>query len=93
MEKSFKQESISKKLSTFLSERKENVAGYKTKTVNKKEVTVEIWCKVIAKTKNKLKSSVKRATIQSLKALICWTNNTKHEVSVQFIYFRVDMML
>ena len=36
---------------------------------------------------------MKRATIQSLKALICGTNNTKHEVSVQFIYFRVDMML
>ena len=92
MEKSFKQESISKKLSTFLSEGKENVAGYETKPVNKKEVTVEIWCEVSAKTKNKLKSSVKRASIQFLKAFTCGMNNTKHEVSVQCIYFWVDMM-
>ena len=88
MEKSFKGEGISKELSTFLSWGKENVIGYKTKTVNEKEVVVEIWCKACAKHKNKITSSVKGAAIQSLKAFTCEMNNiTKHQVSVQFIYF------
>lgn len=51
MEKSFKQESISKKLSTFLSERKENVAGYKTKTVNKKKSQWKYGAKLVQKPK------------------------------------------
>ena len=55
MEKSFKGEGISNKLSTFLSYGKKNVIGYKTKTVNEKEVVVEIWFKVCPKHKNKLK--------------------------------------
>ena len=66
------------------------VIGYKTKTVNEKEVIVVIWCNVCAKHKNKLKSSVQGAAIQSLKAFTCKTNIvTKHQVNVQFIYFWV----
>ena len=42
MEKPVKGEGISKELSTFLSWGKENVIGYKTKTVNEKKVIVKI---------------------------------------------------
>ena len=64
------------------------VIGYKTKTVNEKEVIAVIWCNVCAKHKNKLKSSVQGAAIQSLKAFTCKTNIvTKHQVNVQFMYF------
>ena len=57
MEKSYK--SISKELSTFSFLGKKNIIDYKTKTVNEKEVIVEKWCKVCAKNKNEIKSSVK----------------------------------
>ena len=60
---------------------------------NKKEVTVKTWCKVCTKHKNKLISSLKGKAIQSLKAFTCETNVTKHQVSTQFIYFRVDIIL
>lgn len=91
MEKLFEVEGICKELSIFLFWGKENVSGYKT--VNEKEVVVEICCKVCAKHKNKL-CSVKGAGIQSLKAFACGMNSvTKHQVSVQFIYFRLDIIL
>ena len=94
MDTSFKGEGISRELSTFLSCGKENAIGYKTKAVIEKEAIVEIWCKVCAKYKSKLRSSVKGAAIQSLKTLICGMNNvTKHQVRVQFNYFRVDTIL
>ena len=93
MEKLFEVEGICKELAIFLFWGKENVSGYKTKTVNEEEVVVEICCKVCAKHKNKL-SSVKGAAMQSLKAFTCGMNNvTKHQVSVQFIYFRLDIIL
>ena len=72
---------------------KENVIGYKTKTGNKKEIVVEICCNV-QNSKIKLKSSVKGTAIQSLKAFTCGTNSvTEHQVSVQFIYFQLDIIL
>ena len=72
MEKPVKGEGISKELSTFLSWGKENVIGYKTKTVNEKKVIVKIWCKVYAEDKNKLISSVKGAAIQSFEGFYLW---------------------
>ena len=51
MEKSFKGEGISKELSIFLSWGKENVIGNKTKTVNEKEVVLEIGEKCVENTK------------------------------------------
>ena len=71
MEKSFKGERISKKFSRFLSLGKENVIGYKNKTVTEKKVVVQIWGKVCRKHKNELRSSVKEAEIQSFKDYTC----------------------
>ena len=51
MEKSFKGEGISKELSIFPSWGKENVIGNKTKTVNEKEVVLEIGEKCVENTK------------------------------------------
>ena len=81
-ERRFKGSGVSKDVSTFLSWGKENIIGYKTKKVADKELVIEIWCKICAKHKVQLLTSVKGAAVQFLKAFTSGTNNvTKHQVS------------